>query len=1006
LPTGTPTTTPTPTPPPTPTPKEPCPPLPPGEEPQLINRTPGDGVIAEILFNEDNKHVYINAANRTKIDWISYEDIKNTPSDVPIPFQGSMGYLGYYISISPTDKSKPEGKLRYIAANTKTTKDPVMALYYCRGGGDLQIVAHGVASNSAFVNWTYDFTRGALKGFISSARAGCVSSYPPTAWLPSDGSALLHQTTNVPYTIYSRLFGFCNGLDNENFHPIQAVFDPAMDQRPWHLNGNSMDIGDIFYGWGKVFVPFEGQGKGRMLIGTPDKAGTIPFETKGIGLRNTGLEEVYFVDESGKALSTPPGFYFSTMAFHPTEPLAFIADNYDSSIYLINLNDKNNFTLRYRGVKYVHPKRTTNNNDNTRQIAITGDGQYVMCKSQSQNSSLGAIFPFKLTRDKSGNPTLVPCSAIKPAANWYYVRTMKFAAGAKRGVYVTNNVTNTIDYFTINEDADVITTSPLKKVSVPSGNLDSIYTDRDRTMLAVRAGNAAPSEGDAVYFFKTGNWYYKIDYLKPKRYPGSSCRYCEPMLPLDGPVDVQVKVTTLNGSWVSSSAADVTLSYKITGGSKGDYESPAVPMTDEGMGEFTRTIHPPVPGNIEIICKVQPKLNAISDSASFYACVSEDSGPVVNCDVAPANVIIPLPFPYEFNTPDGKGKAPYVCKVKGTVQWGAAWEYVTKTVEVYEAHQPGIVKKQNFYGKSKEDNFEAAFRWQSGEINVYDKPLRFIVKTKAEKNTFSGAITIEGAPLDFTPSPPVCIVSLDKYLLSVYGAFWSDPLTTVFTLYEDYAQYKWAYRVPKVGEKIELVFKGKDVRIAEVEIPYLEDIELGLVFGLNLVRSMFSDFRTPVAAESSGSLSGGVTVPAVPLPIRVGGSVDVALKGTGYSEPDCDKIAIAVGTPTVDFTGGGQLGVAASVIDLIKKLKVLKIFAKAKAFKAFLSFLEKNPKWEQFLQNLLSLSGNQRVEVNMKGDIIGDDVSPVNFRIANMTGIFKNSFLIGIESNPVGWFKL
>ncbi|MCX6999646.1 MAG: hypothetical protein NT106_05035, partial [Candidatus Sumerlaeota bacterium] len=989
-PTGTPTITHTPTPSPTPTPVDPCPPLPPDESPQLINRTPGDGIISEILFNEENHYLYINARNRSWIDWVSYDDIKNTPSDTEVPFKGGRGYLGHYISISPT------GKLRYVAINQKSSTDPVVGLFRCKGDGDLQILASSVTSKSALLpNWTYNFTIAGFHGFISGTRKGCVSPHPPTVYIPSDGSYVRHIPTGVPYTIYSRLFAFMNGLDVQDFHPIQAVFEPAKDESPWHLNGSSMAIGDIFYGCNKVFVPFEDLNTGRLLVGTPKSDGSIPFQTKNIDYRNTGLEEVIFYDDQGKPLTTPVNFKYSEMVFHPTENIAFIADARNSGIYLVNLNDMDTVFLRYRATKYVHPKSITINNDETRMIAITGDGQYVMCKSAYQNGYKGAIYPFKLNHDMQGLPYLEPMSAIKPVDNCTFNRVTKFAAGARTSVYVVNDTTNELWYFRISDDKDVVTTSPLKKITVPSGTLSSIYTDNNREMLAVRSVGAT-ADGDAACFFKINNWYYKFEYLKPKRLPNSTCRFCEPMLPLGGPVEVRVKITDFSGNVISKTDADVTCYYIITG-PDGTYQSEEKPMDDLGGGEFSTKIHPPHPGDIEIICKATPKGKAVSDNASLFACVSDKSAPTITCDVIPKNVIIP----YWFDKPGG-GRAYYVCKVKGTVQWGAGSDHPNKTVTVYETKNPLICKQVTYLNLDTENDFEVSFELMKGEFPYFDQPIEFDLTAVAEK----ALDTIGSGLVHFVPSPQICVVSLDKYNTTQYGKYFEIKSV----LYDSYISYKWTINLPPWADKFDFTFKGKDLKILGCEIPVINEVEINFTTSLKLVHAAFSDYRPPVVCESSGGVSGGATIP-----YGIGkfsGQLSASVKGTGYYKPDCDLMAFPVGTPKVEISGGGKLGGEISVLTLLKKLRTLEKVAKSDVFKNLLKWLGKvleNPAYKRvlkFLEECAAVSVSLVVQCTLKGDMVADPASPIYVRLTNFSGEFRKSVEPSISISLDRWFQL
>lgn len=915
---------------------------------------------------------------------MSYDAVKDTPLTTPIAFTGNIGFLGTWLSISPTDKQNPTGILRYILANERSSKDPVAAIYRCKGDGSLQILSHGVASNSAFPNWTYDFKWGANPGFISGQRRGCVSPHPPQAYIPSDSSYILHVPTNIPYNINSRLFAFCNGLDNMNYSPIQAVFDPAMNQSPWSLYGSSMNIGDIFYGWGKVFVPFEDV-TGKLLIATHDAAGIVPFLRKNISARAGGLQEAYFVDEDGKPLSTPPRFYYSNMVFHPTKELAFIADCYDSSIYMINLKDYDTFYLRYRGVKYVHPKSAPTGNDNTRQIAITGDGEYVLCKSQNQNGFKSAIFPFHVTKNESDYPILKPAGAIKPAADSYWPRTMTFAAGAKKGVYVSNNATNELWYFKINEDEDKITTTPLRKISSPAGVLDSIYTDRDRTMLAVRGGGAAP-EGDAAYFFKIGNWRYKILFLKPRRLPDSSCRFCEPMLPKDGPVEVKVKITDMDDVIVTSGDADVVLDYIITG-PDGVYQSTPKTMDDLGGGEFSTLIHPPHPGDIEIICTVTPKGKSLSDSASLFGCVSDKGTPQISCEVYPKNVIIP----YWFKGSGGL-KANYVCRVKGTVQWGMAYDYPAKTVSVAGLWNITNAKMQNFTGNNPSDDFDVGFEWRTGEVTQYDSPLQFKLIASAEKGSPPNQEIIISDPFYFTPDPAIYVVSLGKYNSAAFGKYYEIESY----LYDTFAHYKWSVKVPPWGDKIGITFKGSDWKIAGASIPILEDIEFNISFYLNLVRSAFSDYQSPVPVESKGgaALGAGAPIPQLPV-LKITGQIGADAKALASDMPDPNQMAVRSGASTLDITGAGELGLEVDILKLLNKLKVLEKLSKNPLFAKFLRWFDKlksNPKMKWVLDKLQaegSIAGAMGGELNLKGEILDDPNPPLYMRFANFQGELK-----------------
>ncbi|HPB33104.1 MAG TPA: hypothetical protein PLB62_16765, partial [Candidatus Sumerlaeota bacterium] len=381
----------------------------------------------------------------------------------------------------------------------------------------------------------------------------------------------------------------------------------------------------------------------------------------------------------------------------------------------------------------------------------------VLCKSQYQNNYGGAILPFRIG-ETDLEPALEPMNAIFAPPGVTFARTTCFAAGAHKGVYVTNDSSGEIWYYEIAELADEPTTAPLKRIALPSGKASHVYANDERSLLGVRGQNATP-EGDAVYFFKISTWYNDIEFLKPKRYVSSACRACEPLLPLDSETEVEVRITDHeNGLPMSNPATTVKLKYTITG-PEGDYESPETDMTYIADGRYSAVIHPPVPGDIEITVTVTPPGKIHGDSATMRGCVADSSMPLVEGSVYPYNVLI------WFNLKDvtGKMKENLKIQVKGAVRWGIAKEYDNKWVYVklLKDGPDDVEIIRRIYGKDTENEFSVEFDHLAGEVPE-DRPLEFEIYAKAEKGTPPDVVKAEGRVLTITGDAkgrPYCVIS-------------------------------------------------------------------------------------------------------------------------------------------------------------------------------------------------------------------------------------------------------
>lgn len=921
-PTYTPSPTQTPTPSPTYKPQEPS-----DEFPYLINKTPGSGIVSEILFNPENQFVYYNSMNRSNIKWVAYKDIMQIPEVEVVSITGERGYLGHYISMSDT------GKTRYIGINQRSTTDPVVGLFQCDANGYLSIVSVSTATaRTELPTWPYIFNKGA---FIGSSRKGCVAyaetfkkgktevTINPTLFIPSDSSVVHHEDPlfgYIPYTIYSRLFSFyydvAPGQGNQFFNSGQAIFNPAFGEHPWSLNSKSIMIGDLYYGHGLVFAPFEDSEGGKILVAKPvDKSGKIVFQDPNIGNRSGGLYEVSF--PSG----VTPRFQYSEMVFHPTKQIAFIADAKDSSIYMIN-TEKLLTGYHYNAQRYTHPKHNHSSGqfDNTRSIAINKEGSYVMCKSQTDS----AIFAFKIV-DDGLDVRLEPSTAIfgSPSGG-YFSRVQKFAAGIKKGVYVTDNISGQIWYFEVDDNVQV-TTEPLKRVTVPSGFGDSLYTDQEKLMLASRGYNSDGGSNDSVYFMKISPWFYDIYFIEPRIYASNNNRA---YLQLDRSIDVTIYIKDKKTGMIvnNSDLESVRISYVITAKDGTTEELNPIEMNPfvGQNGFFTKDITPHKEGEIKIKAWVYKKnAKVIADTGILVGDVVKEKEPKILID-SPSKGIVYIPHNIDWD---------YGIDVEGAVYWNDYENYPQKEIKVTEVNN-GVFKVKTDHNVVDRTFFNFAYKYKSGELPT-DKQIAFDIKTKA----VNGEIVRETSLNNYTTQDGLCIVSTPKLALALLA---DQPplLTSLFTGAQlllffknnynsasEIFEYSWGYDLPAPNSKYKFGFSGKDYKEATgTELPFIGDTAIEVAFAFGYKGEMNSQPELKLS-ESTASFSASCTISGVvkkiiPFDVSPEGSIDVGIKSDIRS--DCVEV-IKHGGKHLEFDLGGAIGIklAMGVVDALRCIPAL-----------------------------------------------------------------------------------
>lgn len=919
-PTSTPTATATPTPritapPPTPTKTAPpptptAPPiitpqptLPPLEKPFLISSTvpsAGDIGIYDILFNEDNRQIYLGAKRNQKITRVGYKEIVDDQLDTLFPIT-SYEHTGTYIYITP--KESTAKVTRYIGINQADTKSPVVSMLKCEEDGALTKVATGDIYNSCKLEyWEWQE--------CAATRKGCVSSSPLALYLPSDSSYIQRVMTYMPYTWYdvicdARLIVY---LASKDFRSAQCVFQPAnWFERPYSIYNDHNDICDLTYGWGRVFVPFS---SGKLLVAYPEIEGHIAFNSNYSTDRVGGLEEVEFKDSLSGEGVTPSFAMDSQIIFHQGYPLAFIADAKDSSIYMIRLDLKDPRTLMYPATRYQHPKHKTSANDNTRRITMTGlKGEYILVKSPVNSS----IYSFKLIKESPYGFRLEPASVMRPTAVAFNYQDY-FVGSNNKGVYVTMR-NDEVFYYKITDNKDEITSSPLYRAKVPNGWCGSLYADRQRTVLALRNPNGNPNlaGNDVVRFFKISNWYYDMGYVMPSQQDNEEYK---PLFPKGGPVFVEVYIRNKDRSPVNMNDIDVYLSYKVYGAELLE-EMPRTPMTPSNInGYFYLTIRPNSAGNLELMCEAKPKAKKFFDAILMDCEVSDKPNPIVKFSINPKHVLS-----------DHDIDKPVKLRVSGEVLWGAAGEgFPYKNITMTETNS-GISREINLQQNIDYSQFQYAMDFV--ELPKKDTPLRFEIQAKATKyQPVQQSIISDIANSD--KIPPICIASdwaLDKALL--FNA-WVLPITTPLNYFNfwtenlgDLLLYNWKFKVPPLGKKFSITLKMKDCPYAGY-IPYLDMFELGFDAGVNIECKMYSNYNLDPPINTSqleGAINAKVPSHIPGVGITFGGEASGKFNTTYRA--NCTDIIKDEETSNWESNWQAWVGVEAGAGFLVQKIKFL-----------------------------------------------------------------------------------
>lgn len=855
-PTRTPTPSPSPTPSsPTPTPFiEPNPTAPPLEKPYLISKTKAstdDGRIYEMMFNDNNKHIYLGAQRNARIVRVAYKDIIENQLEEITPTL-SYTHTGTYIYMSPKESSSSASS-RYIGINKSSTTVPVVSMVKCQPDGSLTHVATGDVYNSCHLEyWEWQE--------CSATRKGCVLGSPLSLFLPSDYSYIQRVITYMPYTYYdvicdSRLIAY---LASKNFDSAQCIFQPAnWFENPYSIYNDHNDIADLASGWGRILVPFT---SGKMLVCWPNADGYVQYLRPTHG-RVGGLEEVAFTDDQGTEV-TPTFAMDSQIIFHPYYPLAFIADAKDSSIYMIRLDELDTGSHIYPATKFPHPQHIASSNDNTRRIAITGrNAEYIMSKSPTNSS----IYTYKLTKEEPYGFHLTPASVVRPSSVTFNYQDY-FVGSLMNGLYVTCRDTQVM-YYEIDDDPDTITSSPLSRAIVPNGWCASLATDDERRILAVRNpdGNPQVANADVIDFLKISNWYFNMGFISPELHESEDHT---PLFPLGGPVFVIVEIKQKDNSPYVPADNEVYLSYKLTG-PQGDEEMGRTAMSPSSTpGHYFLTITPSKPGSLELLCEAKPNTKKFFDAITMDCEVSDKPYPIVKFSIKPKHVLIMHDIDRSANV-----------VVSGEILWGmASTGYPTKSIKLTETNN-------NYKDSQPADSYSGrttfSFYVKPQDL-PYNKQLKFNLQAEAEKPIVGGSEVILSEIANNDKMDPICLVSdweLDKTLLAVN---WLPPVTNPASFFNFWTENKdtylvnyWQYNIPPIGDvfKFEIDFSKNSLTSS---VPYLNQIEFELEFLFKKLCKMYSNYNmTP--PNNKSTLEGSVEFKApsgvVGLKVTAGGSV-------------------------------------------------------------------------------------------------------------------------------------
>ncbi|GAB4310609.1 MAG: hypothetical protein Kow0059_00130 [Candidatus Sumerlaeia bacterium] len=954
------TPTPTATPTPSPTPKAPDEPdtmetpIPPDQTPRPVTRTNAWGPIRDIEFNEANEHVYVFArvgatAQDMGICWVSYDDIKQGAAETPMNSTRTGGTYMY---------ASHSGDVRYLGINQMDNQAPWVKFFRCEpkgapNAGTPTGLNHRVV-NDAMLRENYTVY------LVGATRRGCVSPSPPSLYLPIDVSIEYWDFyPNVPYSLDSRLMCFLNGEANSLFEKTPICFELA---NPLHvykeIYPNKVNIGDTYFGWGKVLVPFETD-PGVLLMATPDpKTGFIPYLSPFFTQRVGGLQQAYFVDYFTKQ-EVPIHFRYAQVVFHPTAPVAFIIDSWDSGVGVIDLaqpaGNKNNW---FKGIKFTHPRRAAGGQDNSRKIAISGDGQYVA------TCAPGAVYCWSVERDVlSDEWILKPVSVFQPAGVTFNT-TLNFALGWHDAIYVSDGAR--ILYSLIEDDPNAVITEAEEIIDPGDGfSAGALYADPERTLLAANCSKTITDR--RVFFYKIGNWNYNVRFTNPK----ISLKEGVPLLPLNAPADVEVIITDKKTGAPVTGGVVVELSYDITDDQNVVHSFGPVPMAYTGSpGVFRTQITATVPGSFQMRADAAPQSQpTVKDSALLTGLVRENDDPFISVTyMGPAHVIIP-----------NRLDRPYECRLEGKVTWAAAHdplEWTDKWVRAREIHT-GAEQRMELDGDGASSTFILPF--SLNELPT-DTPLVFNLLAHAEKPLGGGnALVHESVPEDFQLADPTCVISTTRLATSIMGPVLALPGYVAKTLY-DRLHYEWSFRLPPDPNlKLQWEFNGQDYTIGdEFTIPLLEDISFKIATFVELVGELSSWAGEVEKGVGKGEGSFEFTIPiGVGL---VGGGGGVTPEVTTGLKPDCYWVAVPAEQAIIQFAGLVKVSFQTSALNFAKKIKadfILKLL---------------NFSWgKKLLEKIIKVQAGVEYEPSVKGQFFEDPNAWLGFTMTNSEGELKTS---------------
>ncbi|MBN1901401.1 hypothetical protein JW926_08780, partial [Candidatus Sumerlaeota bacterium] len=631
----------------------------------------------------------------------------------------------------------------------------------------------------------------------------------------------------------------------------------------------------------------------------------------------------------------------------------------------------------YRGYKFTHPLRPAGTDDQARMIAISGDGYHVAVQSAATDT----IYTWKLKKDDKDRWTAEPTSIFTPLEGDLGLNN-RFVLGAQDSVYVSDGAN--ILYARIVDDPDTIITIPEWVEPSPDGSLVSVYSDNERKFLAVRA---FASEGQRVYFYKIGNWNYKVEFIKPKLGLNTDCLF---RIPKDSPCAVFVRIRDLKDNIVDASTVDVELSYSITESGSGavtDYGP--FTMTPTGKpGEFTTVITPILPGKIMLDCAVSPKAEPwLIDRGRHPGKIMDDDDIYVNITwVAPRHVIVPQNL-----TP------PYQCRIMGEIYWGKAYDWNEKYVTCNLI--PGNLEKKQIYpDQSHEGTMDKlVYAETSGEL-PYDTALQFNVQATAKKPIPGGGTEqLTSELIEFTyPGKPMCVVSDARLQASPLYVHFDPILGTWKTTHNiDHLLYSYTNNFPP-GENTQwnIGIQGKWLKVPLIDtIPIIEDLGFSLSGKWKDKVECRSDY-TPLNYQGSGEMGLSVSFPVGVAKVEPGGKITI--KTVSQSVSDCTEIITSGEQSKMELEGSVGVKVSTSVYFLLKKIKLDKI----------LKFIG-NSKVRRVLHKFFSVEGAVEEGSEIEAWYVPDSGALLGFRFEEINGYLKHSVSASIKASPMtDWIEL